>query len=54
MLRLLTSTLQWPYERAQAFLAQMRANLRDYRTHAYLPVTFCYGRKPENAPWIPE
>lgn len=50
MLRLLTSTLQWRYEQAQVFLADMRANLRDYRTHAYLPVTVCYGRKPSNAP----
>ncbi|KAI2975165.1 hypothetical protein CBS147323_1035 [Aspergillus niger] len=48
MLRLLTSTLEWSYERAQVFLAQMRASLRDYQTHAYLPVTVVYARKPEN------
>lgn len=46
MLRLLTSTLAWPYEEAQLFLAQMRASLRDYRTHAYLPVTVVVARKP--------
>jgi SAM-dependent methyltransferase len=46
MLRLLTSTLEWPYEKAQLFLAQMRASIRDYRTHAYLPVTVAVARKP--------
>jgi hypothetical protein len=46
MLRLLTSTLAWPYEKAQLFLAQMRTSLRDYRTHAYLPVTVVVARKP--------
>ncbi|OKO89555.1 hypothetical protein PENSUB_13621 [Penicillium subrubescens] len=46
MLRLLTSTLEWPYEKAQLFLAQMRANLRDHRTHAYLPGTVVVARKP--------
>jgi hypothetical protein len=52
MLRLLTSTLQWPYDQAQDFLAGMRANLRDYRTHAYLPVTVCYAQKPLDAPSV--
>lgn len=52
MLRLLTSTLQWPYEKAQNFLDQMRTNLHDYRTHAYLPVTVCYAQKPANAPFV--
>lgn len=46
MLRLLTSTLRWPYDRAQIFLAQMRSSLRDYKTHAYLPGTVVYARKP--------
>ncbi|KAL4865513.1 hypothetical protein BDV12DRAFT_174479 [Aspergillus spectabilis] len=46
MLRLLTSTLGWSYETAQIHLAQMRAALRDYRTHAYLPGTVVYARKP--------
>lgn len=46
MLRLLTSTLGWPYDRAQIHLAQMRAALRDYKTHAYLPGTVVYARKP--------
>ncbi|KAL4919272.1 S-adenosyl-L-methionine-dependent methyltransferase [Aspergillus aurantiobrunneus] len=46
MLRLLTSTLGWSYESAQVHLAQMRAALRDYRTHAYLPGTVVYARKP--------
>ena len=36
MLQRLTSTLQWSYERAQVFLAQMRACLQDCGTHAYL------------------
>ncbi|KKK13992.1 UMTA [Aspergillus rambellii] len=49
MLRLLTSTLQWSYERSQLFLAQMRSSLRDYKTHAYLPGTVVYARKPESA-----
>ena len=46
MLRLLTSALGWPYDRAQIFLAQMRAALRDYKIHAYLPGTVVYARKP--------
>lgn len=46
MLRLLTSTLRWPYDSAQIFLAQMRAALRDYKTPAYLPGTVVYARKP--------
>ncbi|KAK2871771.1 hypothetical protein FQN49_002853 [Arthroderma sp. PD_2] len=46
MLRLLTVSLQWPYEEAQVFLAQMRAALRDYKTNAYLPGTIVYARKP--------
>lgn len=52
MLRLLTSTLQWPYDQAQDFLARMRANLRDYHTHAYLPVTVCYAQKPLDGPSV--
>ena len=46
MLRLLTTTLEWSYEEAQVFLAQMRACLRDYRARAYLPVTVVVARKP--------
>ncbi|EAA58567.1 hypothetical protein AN6749.2 [Aspergillus nidulans FGSC A4] len=46
MLRLLTTTLGWSYERSQVHLAQMRTALRDYRTHAYLPGTVVYARKP--------
>ncbi|KAL2811710.1 S-adenosyl-L-methionine-dependent methyltransferase [Aspergillus granulosus] len=48
MLRLLTATLHWPYETAQVHLARMRASLRDFRTHAYLPGTAVYARKPLN------
>ncbi|KAL2824368.1 S-adenosyl-L-methionine-dependent methyltransferase [Aspergillus cavernicola] len=46
MLRLLTTTLGWSYESAQVHLAQMRAALHDYRTHAYLPGTVVYAQKP--------
>jgi hypothetical protein len=46
MLRLLTTTLGWSYERSQVHLARMRTELRDYRTHAYLPGTVVYARKP--------
>lgn len=49
MLRLLTSTLEWPYSQAQVFLARMRVSLRDYRTHAYLPLTVVTARKPLSA-----
>ncbi|KAH8423768.1 class I SAM-dependent methyltransferase [Aspergillus melleus] len=49
MLRLLTSTLQWSFEQAQVFLAQMRASLRDYKTHAYLPGTAVYAQKPKTS-----
>ncbi|PYH80121.1 S-adenosyl-L-methionine-dependent methyltransferase [Aspergillus uvarum CBS 121591] len=48
MLRLLTTTLEWSYERAQVFLAQMRQSLRDFETHAYLPVSVVYARKPNS------
>ncbi|KIW07628.1 uncharacterized protein PV09_01574 [Verruconis gallopava] len=46
MLRLLTMALNWSYERAQLFLAEMRRTLKDTSTHAYLPGTVVYGRKP--------
>ncbi|KAK1142463.1 hypothetical protein N8T08_007825 [Aspergillus melleus] len=49
MLRLLTSTLQWSFEQAQVFLAQMRSSLRDYKTHAYLPGTAVYAQKPKTS-----
>jgi hypothetical protein len=50
MLRLLTTSLEWPYLQAQVHLAKMRSSIRDYRTHAYLPVTIVTARKPFNAP----
>ncbi|KAF2400542.1 S-adenosyl-L-methionine-dependent methyltransferase [Trichodelitschia bisporula] len=46
MLRLLTTVGGWSIERAQLFLAQMRKEISDYSTHAYLPGTVVYGRKP--------
>ncbi|KAL4780134.1 S-adenosyl-L-methionine-dependent methyltransferase [Aspergillus varians] len=46
-LRLLTSTLKWPYKLAQDFIAQMRFVLKHDETHAYVPVTVVYGRKPD-------
>ncbi|PWY90709.1 S-adenosyl-L-methionine-dependent methyltransferase [Aspergillus heteromorphus CBS 117.55] len=49
LLRLLTTVLQWSYEQTQVFLAHMRNSLRDYDTHAYLPGTVVYARKPDSA-----
>jgi ubiquinone/menaquinone biosynthesis C-methylase UbiE len=46
MIRLLTQVGGWTIERAQLFLAEMRRELKNYKTHAYLPVTVVYGRKP--------
>ncbi|KAF2806714.1 S-adenosyl-L-methionine-dependent methyltransferase [Mytilinidion resinicola] len=46
MLRLLTQAGGWSVARAQVFLAQMRAAIKDEKTHAYLPGTVVYGRKP--------
>ncbi|RDW89155.1 S-adenosyl-L-methionine-dependent methyltransferase-16 [Coleophoma cylindrospora] len=46
MIRLLTTVGGWSYEAAQLFLAEMRINLKDFNTHAYLGVTVVYGRKP--------
>jgi SAM-dependent methyltransferase len=46
MLRLLTQVGGWSLSRAQLHLAQMRKELTSYRTHAYLPGTVVYGRKP--------
>ncbi|ORX95309.1 S-adenosyl-L-methionine-dependent methyltransferase [Clohesyomyces aquaticus] len=46
MLRLLTQAGGWSVPRAQVFLAEMRKALREYKTHAYLPGTVVYGRKP--------
>jgi hypothetical protein len=34
------------FEAAQLFLAEMRATLKDYSAHAYLPGTVVYARKP--------
>ncbi|KAF2281277.1 S-adenosyl-L-methionine-dependent methyltransferase [Westerdykella ornata] len=46
MIRLLTQVGGWSVARAQVFLAEMRKELKNYKTHAYLPVTVVYGRKP--------
>lgn len=46
MLRLLTQVGGWSLARAQVFLAQMRRELKSTKTHAYLPGTVVYGRKP--------
>lgn len=46
MLRLLPSTLEWPYVQAQVFLANMRACMSDHKMHAYLPVTVMTAQKP--------
>ncbi|KAH7068566.1 S-adenosyl-L-methionine-dependent methyltransferase [Paraphoma chrysanthemicola] len=46
MLRLLTQVGGWSVARAQLHLAQMRRELKSTRTHAYLPGTVVYGRKP--------
>ncbi|KAI4688976.1 hypothetical protein J4E81_007693 [Alternaria sp. BMP 2799] len=46
MLRLLTQVGGWSVARAQLHLAQMRKELKSYRTHAYLPGTVVYARKP--------
>jgi len=40
---------QWSVARAQVHLAQMRKELKSYGTHAYLPGTVVYGRKPPTA-----
>ncbi|KAJ5126398.1 hypothetical protein N7526_008575 [Penicillium atrosanguineum] len=50
MLRLLTTVLEWPYVQAQVYLAKMRSSIRDYKTHAYLPVSVVTARKPLDAP----
>ncbi|KAF1842831.1 S-adenosyl-L-methionine-dependent methyltransferase [Cucurbitaria berberidis CBS 394.84] len=49
MLRLLTQVGGWSIARAQLHLAQMRKELKSYRTHAYLPGTVVYARKPLSA-----
>lgn len=46
MLRLLTQVGGWSLAKAQLFLAQMRKELKDHNTRAYLPGTVVYGRKP--------
>ncbi|KAF2727590.1 S-adenosyl-L-methionine-dependent methyltransferase [Polyplosphaeria fusca] len=46
MLRLLTQVGGWSVARAQVFLAEMRRELKSTKTHAYLPGTVVYGRKP--------
>ncbi|KAE8137914.1 S-adenosyl-L-methionine-dependent methyltransferase [Aspergillus pseudotamarii] len=46
-LRLLTSTLKWPDDEAQLFLAKMCRCLGNLKTHAYLPVTVVVARKPD-------
>jgi len=48
MLRLLTGVGGWSVARAQVFLAQMRTTIKDQKTHAYLPGTVVYARKPLN------
>ncbi|TDZ46831.1 Secondary metabolism regulator LAE1 [Colletotrichum trifolii] len=45
-LALFTRFLGWSREETLAFCAEVRAALKDTRTHAYLPIYVVYGRKP--------
>ncbi|CAK7274960.1 hypothetical protein SEPCBS57363_006432 [Sporothrix epigloea] len=46
-LALLTRGLQWTKEETLALCAQVRKDLRNTAYHAYWPVIYCYGKKPE-------
>ena len=45
-LAVITRSLGWSNERAQAFMAGVRADFRNPKNHLYVIVRFVYGRKP--------
>lgn len=46
-LALFTRALKWSKEETMLFCSKVRAQLKDPRIHAYLPVVVVYGKKPE-------
>lgn len=48
LMALFTRNLGWSRDEVLIFCAQLRAALRDRRTHAYIPLYTVYGRKPGN------
>ena len=44
----LTRSLGWSPQDVELFLMEVRKDLKNRKIHAYLPVHFVYGRKPEN------
>ncbi|PKS12980.1 hypothetical protein jhhlp_000321 [Lomentospora prolificans] len=46
-LRSMVDVLNWSYESAQLFLAEMRRNLKDPRIHSYTNLVIVSGQKPE-------
>ncbi|WEW60687.1 hypothetical protein PRK78_006174 [Emydomyces testavorans] len=45
----LTRGLGWSPEEVEALLVEVRKDVKDKSLHAYWPITFVYGRKPEKA-----
>ncbi|KAH6887113.1 methyltransferase domain-containing protein [Thelonectria olida] len=45
-----TRALKWTKEETMLFCSRVRAQLKDPRIHAHLPVVVVYGRKPESRP----
>ncbi|KAF2461741.1 S-adenosyl-L-methionine-dependent methyltransferase [Lineolata rhizophorae] len=42
----LTRVLKWPRERVEAFLSEVRNELREQKAHLYVNIYFVYGRRP--------
>ena len=43
-----TRVLGWSQEAVEVFLVEVRKDLKNRKIHAYWPVHFIYGRKPDN------
>jgi SAM-dependent methyltransferase len=44
---LFTRVLGWSTEEFHSFVAQCREEMKEQKMHIYVPVCFCYARKPE-------
>ena len=44
----LTRGVSWSRADVEVFLVDVRKDLKNRKIHAYWPIHFVYGRKPEN------
>jgi hypothetical protein len=44
----LMNILGWRFEEAQVFIAEVRKEWKEQKVHFYLPICFCYAKKPHD------